>query len=249
MKNPGAVLAVCLFGLAPAAFGQTGPVTIPRGFVSVGGGYQVNSNDFQDSATWRLNAEDAQRQGRYEVKAAPTFDLAGGATLWRQLGVSVGVSQYSQSTATTLTASLPHPFFFNRARSVDGAVANLSRKELAVHVQARGIFPVSPRVLVMVFGGPSFFRVSQGVVTDITYTEDYPYDTASFDSAVSIGAEESKVGFNVGGDVAFFFARQVGIGFTARYAAASVELTSSAGKTIEVKAGGMQIGAGLQLRF
>jgi hypothetical protein len=183
--------------------------------VSVNGMYQINSNDFQDTATFRENAEDGQFSTDYDVKGGPAFDIAGGATLWRQLGLGVGVSYFSRSTGASLNASVPHPFFFDLARSVNGTVADLSRKELGVHVQARGIFPVTPRLLVMVFGGPSFFQVTQGVATDFTYLDSYPYDSASFETAVTTTAKKNKVGFNAGGDVAFFFTRQVGVGFTA----------------------------------
>lgn len=101
----------------------------------------------------------------------------------------------------------------------------------------------------MLFGGPSFFQVTQGVATDFTYLDSYPYDSASFDAAVTTTAKQSKVGFNAGGDVAFFFSRQVGVGFTAQFAGATVNLPSVSGGTTNVKAGGLQAGGGLRLRF
>src|SRR5207244_1268659 len=112
-----------------------------------------------------------------------TFDVAGGARVWKQLGVGVGVSRFSASTPATLTGTVPHPFFFNRLRSVTGSVAGLTREELAVHIQARGIVEAGPRFEVMVFGGPSFFQVKQAVVTDFTISESFPYDDATFRSA------------------------------------------------------------------
>ncbi len=246
MKTLPAVLALMLLGTLSSASAQTRQL---KAFVSVNGAYQVNSNDFRDAATFRENAEDGQLNTDYEVKGGPTFDIAGGATLWRQLGLGVGVSRYSRPTGATLNASVPHPFFFNRARSVDGTVADLSRKELAVHVQARGAFPVTQRLLLTAFGGPSFFQVTQGVATDFTYVDSYPFDSAAFGAAVTTTAKQSKVGFNAGGDVAFFFSQQVGVGFTAQVARATVDLPSASGGTIGVKAGGTQAGGGLRLRF
>ena len=66
--------------------------------------------------------------------------------------------------------------------------------------------------------------------------------------AIADTQSESKIGFNVGGDVAYFFSRQVGIGVTAQYAGATVEMTVPSG-TADVMAGGGQIGGGLRLRF
>ena len=118
-----------------------------------------------------------------------------------------------------------------------------------MHVQARGVFPVGSRVQVMVFGGPSFFQVKQGIITDYTVNESYPYDEASFRAATTTAASVSNIGFNAGGDVAFFFTRQVGVGATVQFSGATVELPGVFGSTQEVKVGGGQAGVGLRLRF
>jgi hypothetical protein len=99
------------------------------------------------------------------------------------------------------------------------------------------------------FGGPSFYKVEQALVSSIRYTESYPYDVAAFDSAVTDTAEESKIGANLGGDFGYFFTHQVGVGFGAQYTRASLEFPSADGGTVEVKAGGFQIVGGLRLRF
>ena len=159
------------------------------------------------------------------------------------------MSRFSVATPASLSATIPHPFFFNRPRSVSGEAAGLKREELAIHIQAGGVFPIGARFQVMVFGGPSFFQVTQGVVTDLTYSDSYPYDTASFRSAVTTSEKQNKIGFNAGGDVAFFFTRQIGVGFTAKFAGSNIDLPSAGGGTTPVKAGGMQAGGGLRLRF
>ena len=240
-------LLIAVLATAVAASAQT-PVPT-RGFLVVSGGYQLTANDFSDGATKRENAEDGRFDSTYVVKGGPAFDIAGGGVLWRQLGVGVGVSRFSVSTPSSLTAAIPHPFFFSRARSVSGDVADLKRDELAVHVQARGIFPVGTRFQVMVFGGPSFFQVKQTMVTDYTYNESYPYDAATFRAATTTRASVSKVGFNAGGDVAVFFTQQLGVGATVQFAGTSVDLPGALGAATDVKVGGVQAGAGLRLRF
>ncbi len=257
MKRLCIALALVMVGSFSSAFAQTQPAPRParqppapsRAFVSVNGAYQATSNDFRDSSSFRVNAEDGQLGVAYDVQAGPAFDIAVGATVWRQLGIGVGVSRFSRTTESTIAASVPHPFFFNRARSVSGTAGGLSRNETAVHVQARGTFPVHQRLVVMVFGGPSFFRVSQDMVTDFTYAETYPYDTATFSGPVTTNAKKGKVGFNAGADVAYFFGRQIGAGVTVKVAGTTVDLPSIGGGTAEVKAGGTQVGGGLRLRF
>ena len=220
-----------------------------RGFLSVNGGYQFTTNDFADGAVKRDNREDGRFDTIYEVKGGPAFDVAAGGVLWRRLGVGVGVSRFSVVTPSSLSATIPHPYFFNQARAVSGDVGGLKREELAVHVQARGIFPVGTRVQVMVFGGPSFFQVKQGVITDYTFNQSYPFDDASFGAGTTTTASISKIGFNAGADVAFFFTRQVGIGGTMQFAGTTVELPGALGSTQQVKVGGGQAGVELRLRF
>jgi Outer membrane protein beta-barrel domain len=181
-------------------------------YISVNGLFQVTSNDFDDSATIRINAENGRFDTDYDVGGGPAFDVSGGVVVWQQrLAVGVGLTRFSTSTLTTINAQIPNPFFFNQARSVTGEFEG-DRSELAVHIQARWLAPVNDKVLVTIFGGPSFFQVEQTIVDDIDYTESYPFDTATFTRAITDTQSESKMGFNVGGDVAYFFSNQVSAG-------------------------------------
>jgi len=122
------------------------------------------------------------------------------------------------------------------------------RSETAVHVQAKWLVPVNDKMLVTIFGGPSFFKIEQDIVNDFEYSESYPFDTATFTRAIAASQSESAVGVNVGGDVAYFFSSNVGVGGTVQYSGATVEMTVPSG-TADVKAGGLQVGGGLRLRF
>ncbi len=240
-------VSVFFFAVQPRVSAQTAPA--PRGFVVVNGAYQLTSNDFSDSTVKRENAEDGRFDTQYAVGSGVAFDVAAGGVVWRRLGVGVGVSRFSVVTPASLSATVPHPFFFNQPRSVNGEATELKREEMAIHVQVRGVLPVGDRLQVMVFGGPSFFQVTQGVITDFSYTDSYPYDTATFSAATTTDASVSKLGFHVGGDVAFFFTKQVGIGATVQFAGASVLLPTGDGATQSVKVGGGRAGGGLRFRF
>ena len=204
------------------AFAQT--AAVPKAAIFVNGAYQMTANDFVDDATFRENAEDGRFSTEYELKGGPAFDVAGRATVWRLLGAGAGVTRFSRSTPSALAGSVPHPFFFNRLRSVTGQVSGLKREELAIHVHASVIASIGERLQVTAFGGPSFFQVSQGVVTSFTWSESYPYDEATFRAAQVTNAKASKMGFNGGADLAFFFTRQVGVGATMQFSRASMEL-------------------------
>jgi hypothetical protein len=226
------------------------PVTTDRFFISVDGAYRAASEDFSEDVTFRENAESGRFSTDYDVKSGPAFDVSGGALIWRNVGVGVGVTSFSRSVPTAFSASVPHPFFFNRARQVSGDVSGLKREETTVHLQARVRLTQSRRLQTMAFGGPSFFSVNQDVVNDFTITETYPYDEAAFNSGVTRTVSESKIGFNVGTDVGYFFTRQVGVGGTVQWAGTTMDIPASSGTgTFQIKIGGFSAGGGLRLRF
>ncbi len=144
---------------------------------------------------------------------------------------------------------MPHPFFFNRPRQVGGDVACLKREELGINFRVAAVLPAGDRFQASVFGGPSLFRIKQGIVTDIVYDQSYPYDEARFVRAETTEADGSRLGFNVGADLGYFFTRQLGVGGIVQFAGADVDVASANGDTQTVKVGGLQTGAGLRIRF
>jgi hypothetical protein len=238
-----AIAALVLLTAAPA-FAQSGL----GGYVIVGGGYQSGTKGFTDSSTFTVNAETAQLSTEYEIESGPVFNVAGGVRFTRMLSAGAAFTRYSVSGSGALTASIPHPFFFNRPRQISGDVSGLDRNENVVHVQLRAAVPVASKLEVGVYGGPSFFSVSQTVVTSVNYTESYPYDTATFANAPTTKADKSGVGFNVGGDVTYFFTAKLGVAGGVQFSRASLSIPG-AGGDVDITAGGLQTLVGLHARF
>ena len=234
-----------------------------RGFVAINGGFQPSTSDFSDNVvfsdaggvyTETLSGAAAQEQARfagaYRVASGTLFDVSGGARVWRNLGVGVGMSRSALDGATSISAQVPHPFFFRRDRSIaSGTDLPFTREESAVHVQLLAVLPVRRAFSVTVFGGPTFFNVKQDLVADVRFTHSYPYDTAAFSEAITVTAQQSKVGFNVGADVAYYFSNNVGVGWLTRYSGATIELPSANDGTARITAGGLHTAGGLRLRF
>ncbi len=260
-----AAVVVILLGVAASAGAQAKPTQAkpaqprpaPRAaqptdriYISIDGAFQAGAEDFGETVSFVENAENGTFSTEYNVESGPALNISAGATIWRNIGVGVGVTRFSRSTPISLTASVPHPFFFNRARSISGDIGGLKREELAVHVQARANFTPSPKIQAVLFAGPSFFSVNQGIVNDFEISETYPYDTATFSRGVTTTVDESKVGFNVGADVGYFFTRQIGVGGSVQWSGTTIDMPASGGTgTFELKAGGLQAGGGLRLRF
>ena len=239
------LVATCAFA-SPAIAQPRRPMA--RGFFVVNGAYQATTNDFDKASGFQANAEDGTFTTEYDLSGGLALDVAGGVTVWRRFAVGVGITRFSRSTPAALNGSVPHPFSFNQHRAVSGPVPGLKREELAVHAQARAIVPVGHRFQLMVFGGPSFFQVKQGMVSSFTWSESYPFDAAMFAGGTTAAADGSRVGFNGGADLAYFFSSGFGLGGSILFSGATVGVENT-GVVHDVKAGGTTAGGGLRLRF
>jgi hypothetical protein len=215
-----------------------------RGYVNVSGFYQPSSS-FSTTVTPTDFAEASIIDTSYKTGSVPGFDAGGGVRVWRNLAVGVDVSYLSKGDSGAIDAQIPHPFFFNRLRTVSGDASGLAHQETAVHVQALWMMPLRDRWQLAIAGGPSWFSVGQDLVSDVTVTQTYPYDTATFASATITHRSASRIGFNAGADVTYRLRPHVGLGFGVTYSRASVPLDD----TLTVEAGGARVGGGLRFRF
>jgi len=220
-----------------------------QGLLSINGVYSVTSNDFRETVSFRESAEQGQFETAYTVKSVKGFSAGAGAMLSPHFGIGASVERSTASTPVAFSGALPHPFFFERPRNISADISGLKREELALHAELRAVWPVHPRVQLAVVGGPSLFRVSQRIVSDFTYTQSYPYDEAQFATSETLMATKTRIGFNIGGDAAFFFTRQIGIGAKVSMSRTTVDLPIDDDREAEVEAGGLITGIGLRLRF
>jgi len=228
------------------------PPTLPsRIFVDVNGGMQSGARTFSDSRNDPFSAETASWTADYETRSAPAFDVSGGVRLWRNLVASVSYSRVTDTSVAAIQGEVPHPFFFNKNRAISGETLGLKQQEDVIHVSASWAFPVSRRLDVRVFAGPSLYGIQRDLVADVGHVEDgYPYDTASFGTATVERAKVNALGVNVGGDVTWMFTRTVGVGAIARFSRADSNIASPANaNSLALSFGGLQFGGGLRLRF
>jgi hypothetical protein len=206
-------------------------------------GWQSVSDRFTDTKTFELYQETARYSSEYDIESNTTFDIGGAAHIWRGLGAGVAVTRFEDARDIAIEGTLPHPFFFRTDRAVSGTTPG-TREELATHVSATYFIPAGRRMQVVVFGGPSIFNVQQTVVTELKYTQQFPYDSVAFSPPTVVTEKETKVGYHVGADVAYYFSKVVGAGGIVRFSRASVPFSLG-----DRDAGGVSVGGGLRLRF
>ena len=220
-----------------------------QGLLSINRVISVTANDFRETVMFDESAEQGQTETAYAVKSVKGFSAGGGAMLSPTFGIGASVERSTASTPAAFSGAIPHPFFFARPRNISADINGLKREELALHAELRAVWPMHPRVQIAVVGGPSLFRVSQGIVSDFAYTQSYPYDEAQFATSDALVATKTRIGFNIGGEAAFFFTRQVGIGAKVMMSRATLDLPIDDDREVAVEAGGLSTGIGLRLRF
>ncbi|HZT75222.1 MAG TPA: outer membrane beta-barrel protein [Vicinamibacterales bacterium] len=237
-------IAIAVFvGASSTAHAQS--AAVERGYITGAADLLVAGSTFTDTIHPIEFAEAATITTSYPSKTTIGFAVGGGARVWRRLSLGLEVGRVSRSADADISAQVPHPFLFNTPRSVSGSASGIDRAELAVHIIAAWVAPLSDRWQLSVGGGPSWISVDQSVVSDITVSQTYPYDTATFASATTQQVSKGRAGFNVGAEAAYLFRPHAGLAVGARYAHAHVPLTSTA----STDAGGAHVTAGLRLRF
>ena len=244
-----AALSVIMPGAAVPALAQT---EAPRGALSINGGLQMGASDFADSVSFDsalFGPEQGSFDTQYPGADDALFDVGGSVRVWRNLAVGATVSWLTRETDAGVTAQLPHPFWFDRPRSISGTATGLARTETAVHVQAQWVIPVSRSVAVTLFGGPTWFSATQDLVANVTYEQSYPFDEASFMGARADEQSKSAIGAHAGADVAYYFSERIGVGGMFRFSRGSVEFDTADGDTLENDVGGAHVAGGLRIRF
>jgi hypothetical protein len=233
-----------------AASAQTAPWS-DRGYINVGWGVESGSSAMTDSRTAPIYEESATITSSSEFTSGSLFDVGVGLRVWRNLTVGAGYHQEQNDTEGTVSGSIPSPLIFNRPRTLTGSEL-LDRKETAAHINIGWVFPISNKFDVMIYGGPSFFRLTQDVISNVVPNESGATATTIGSTITTTERNKSVTGYNAGLDATYILwsndSIRLGAGGFLRFSQASteVEMLSTSQPT---DVGGMQFGFGARLRF
>ena len=231
--------------LAAADLGAQEP---PRGYISINGGVNATGDPLAERGEFEVNLEQATYEARHPFRSGVLIDGGVGVRIWKGLGAGAAVSRSEKRTAATVDARIPHPFQFEALRDITGQSSPAQRSETGVHMQVHYQFPLVAGLRATLFGGPSYLRAEQDLVTGVRYDESYPYDTATFASADLGRAKGSGFGFNTGADLLWMFTSRFGTGGLIRWTRAAVDL-EGAGRRVELDAGGVHAALGARVLF
>jgi len=235
------------FGQAATA-AQAKPAARISAFIDVNFGAVFPAQDaFTSKGSYALPYFDEawSRSYDYTVRTMKGIDVSGGVLFTSNLGVGVALSSVGSGAPPTVTSTGPSfeaPYAFQTTTFVPEWESK--RHETSVHLSF--VFEPTARsskFQVRLYGGPTYFSVSQDLLDSSLSREPTTASTSAW-------------GYHVGGDIGYFFAKHIGLGGGVRYAGATVTIPdtamdrySSEGHTQDVRVGGLSLAFGLRVRF
>jgi hypothetical protein len=242
----GLALAVCQPAAAQARVWED------RAMVGVSFGVQVSSADVSSSSTFPIYEEEGTVNSQSTFGSDVLFDVMAGVRVWRNFGIAGAYHVYNATGDSTVDGTVPHPTsFLEPARPFSQSVADLDREELAGHLMFGWMVPVSDRLDIFVYAGPSFFRIKQDVVDSVTVPPEQPPYTSVTVTPNTTTLQKSVTGYNVGADATYFLTdsdrMRLGIGVLLRYTGASADI--GPGGSTSTDLGGFHFAFGARVRF
>lgn len=211
-------------------------------FVDINVGAQTQSRNFTSASSFPLYQETAVINSAQSVDSGGLFDISGGYRILPrlpQLSAAIGFSIFSKSGDGAVVASIPNPNVFNNPAVSTTSSADLKHRETGTHLMAVWSVPIDDKLDATISAGPSFFRLTQDVLSA----------TVTTGTQTAVVARRSEKGTATGGNFGinlnYMLKPNYGAGIFLRYAGATVNLPSAG----SIKVGGFQFGVGGRLRF
>jgi len=225
---------------ASAARAQAGATIDSEKFLNVSLGSQFTTHGFTSATSFPLYDETATISTSQTVGHGVVFDVSGGYRLTDRLFVALGLSTFHSAGDATVAASIPDPIFVNRHLATTAIASDMGQTTVAVNFQAVYMLPLTDRMDLSFFLGPSVLHVKQDFVsaTVASGTQNLSI-SPSGESATT--AKAGTLGF----DLSYKVTGPFRAGIFVRYAGGKVDLPSRA----DLKVGGVQYGVGIRTRF
>jgi hypothetical protein len=240
---------VCL-GTAHEASAQGAPWS-DRGYINLGWGVESGSSTMTDTRSASIYEETATVNTESTFTSGSLFDVGVGLRIFKNLTIGAAYHQEQNDTEGTVSGSIPSPVFFNRPRTLSGAEP-LDRKEAATHFTIGWVVPLSTKLDFMIYAGPSFFRLTQEVISNVVPNEAGATSTTIGATITTAERKKSVTGYNAGVDMTYIAwsndSIRLGVGGFVRMSAAETEVEMMS-TTQPTTVGGVQFGLGARLRF
>ena len=212
-------------------------------FAGLSFGGQTRARTYKTSGSLPLYEETATFESTVGIGAETIIDISGGLRVWNNVGAGIGFSRYTDTSNGTFSASIPDPVVFDRPTTRFAEAPGLKHTESQIHLSAYWLQPVTDKIDVSVYAGPTIFRVKQDLASGFTVTN----GTNVLATVTQTQVNKSAVGLHGGVDVRYLILKNAGVGLFLRYAGAKVDSDLVQGGTLHV--GGFQYGVGVRVRY
>ncbi len=205
-------------------------------------GAQASSARTETTAfNFTLYGESATVTNTRAVPNGILFDVFAAARLRGNFGVAGMAMLRNAKSDGAVTASIPHPIFFDSPRTVAATITDMTHRERWGGIYAAYMIKLDEKTGIMLMGGPMLAAVDHSLPASAAVTEG-----ATPTVTVSV-TEFSKTvwGYGVGADFSYMATSNVGFGAQARYIGATANLAPDS----KIKVGGFQVSAGLRIAF
>lgn len=257
IRNLSIVAALCALLVAVPASAQERSAWPERLFVTIDVPFQPLNNDFSEvvSITDAIaKSEKDSFNASYPTTRGAMFGAGVGMRLSGTFGVGVTGSWFSKASDAAYTLSVANPAVANKPRSLSGTAASLNHQEFVTHIQALYALPLGSKGRLVLSAGPSIFNLKQDLLQSVQFNEVPGFATITLNQLATTSVSKTMVGFNVGADITWPIARHIGVGTVTRYSSATTTVdpgsaTTGLTRSVELKAGGLQLGGGLRFLF
>ena len=210
-------------------------------FVNLDFGAQPKTASDASHFGFGLFDEQASVDVTQKVKGSSYFDVTAGTTpLKSRYGIAVHFMQRTTKDDGTLSASLPDPAYYDTPATFSGTIPGLQHRESWFGGLVAVRLPQLQKLTLMALAGPAVVHVRHEVVTDVAVDANTGQVTANL-SVLS----RNLMGYEAGLDLRYPLMRLLGVGGFVRFVHAKGHL----GPDLTQDLGGLQYGAGLQVRF
>ncbi len=192
--------------------------------------------------------EPGKLDARYERSAAAALEASMGYRVRGRLAIAVALSRSSHDMDVDVAAELPHPFFFDRPRPVEGEV-EARREQFSLHLSAMWRIREGRKLGFALFGGPSWFEFEEAIVVGLRFDSEYPYDEATLTGGETRLHSSGTTGWHAGAEVAWWFRPRTGLLGTVRHVRGPDDFELPDGTRLDLDAGGLQALVGIRYRF
>lgn len=201
-----------------------------------------------ETRTLERYLEDATADTRYSSAGGAGADLALRYRFTPHWGLRLAGRFASRPTSLDTTARVPHPLYLDRPRDAEGRREDATHRELGGDLSLTATRAVGPLECTLL-AGPSVLRLEADLFQDLDLDEVYPFDETAVREIEVDTARRMAFGVHAGVQIEYPLRPRLALAAQVRYTRLTAAFEREDDEPTRLKAGGLNVGAGLRFWF